>query len=49
MAKAYVNGVECVVYYYRIVDGLQICLVKYPHVNVLTPVLAELIEVTYEV
>lgn len=47
MVKAYVNGVECVVYDYRLIDGFTICRVKYPNVKVLLPVLAELIEVSY--
>jgi hypothetical protein len=48
MVKAKVNGVECTVYDFIKVNGYTICLVKYPHYNILLPVLAELIEVGYE-
>ena len=47
MAKAYVNGVECVVYDYNVIEGVTICRVRYPNYNILLPVLAELIEVSY--
>ena len=47
MTKAKVNGVECIVYDYNVIDGVTICRVKYPNVKVLLPVLAELIEVSY--
>lgn len=46
MTKAKVNGVECVVYEYQVIDGFTICRVKYPNYDVLLPVLAELIEVS---
>lgn len=49
MTKAKVNGVECTVYDYNVVNGITICRVKYPNYNILLPVLAELIEVVYEV
>lgn len=48
MIKAKVNGVECTVYDFIRVDGFTICRVAYPHYNILLPVLAELIEVSYE-
>lgn len=49
MTKALVNGVECTVYGYNVIDGVAICRVKYPNYNILLPVLAELIEVVYEI
>ena len=48
MFKAQVNGVEWTVYDFIRVDGVTICRVAYPHYNILLPVLAELIEVSYE-
>lgn len=47
MSKAYVNGVECTIYDYTTIDGIMICRVRYPHYNILLPVMAELIEVCY--
>lgn len=48
MIKAKVNGVECTVYDFTTIEGVTICRVAYPHYNILLPVLAELIEVSYE-
>ena len=45
MTKALVNGVECVIYSYRKIDGRMICDCKFKAFPVLVPVLAELIEV----
>ena len=47
MTKAKVNGVECTIYDYNVIEGVAICRVKYPNYNILLPVLAELIEVSY--
>ena len=49
MTKAKVNGVECTVYDYNVIEGVTICRVKYSNYNILLPVLAELIEVVYEI
>lgn len=48
MIKAKVNGVECTVYDFDMVNGFTICRVAFPYFKTLLPVLAELIEVGYE-
>ena len=48
MIKAKVNGVDCTVYDFIKVNDFTICRVAYPNYNILLPVLAELIEVSYE-
>lgn len=47
MTTAKVNGVKCTIYDYNVIEGVTICRVKYPNYNILLPVLAELIEVSY--
>lgn len=51
MTKAFVNGVECIIYDYEMCadSGLTICRVKYPCYPTIVPVIAELIEVCYDV
>ena len=45
MSRATISGIEVKIYKYYIVDGFMICDVKYPHIDRLLPVLAELIDV----
>lgn len=45
MSKASVNGVECVVYGYEVVDGLPIARVRFEGFQTIVPVAQSLIEV----
>lgn len=45
MSKASVNGVECVVYGYEVVDGLPIARVRFEGFRTIVPVAQSLIEV----
>lgn len=47
MAKAFVNGVECTIYGYGVVDGLPYCKVKYPAFSHLFIIPMDFIEVRY--
>lgn len=44
MTKAKIGDIEVTIYRYYQVNGYMICDVKYPHINRLLPVIAELIE-----
>lgn len=44
MTKAKIGDIEVTIYRYYQVSGFMMCDVKYPHINRLLPVLAELIE-----
>lgn len=44
MSRATISGIEVKVYKYYMVDGFMVCDVKYPHIDRLLPVLAELID-----
>lgn len=46
MPRAKIGDIEVIIYRYYQVNGHMICDVKYPHINRLLPVIAELIEVS---